>query len=98
MSRNRSTVRLYPHHNNVRVWRVREAGACLAEYLIQHPNAVRGRSVMEVGSGVVLTGSLVAIFFRPSCVILTNFINDCLTNIDHNVEVVNRDWLEGEES
>ena len=48
---NRSRVRVYPHHNDVRVWRVWEAGACLAKYLIQHPDAVRGRSVMEDSVG-----------------------------------------------
>ena len=59
-SRNRSTVRIYPHHNNVGVQRVWEAGACLAEYLIQHPDTVRGRYVMEFGSGMGLMGLVVA--------------------------------------
>ena len=71
-------------------------GACLAEYLIQHPDAVRGRSVMEFGSGVGLTGLVVEGSCRPNCVSLTDFPNTCITNLAHNVEVVNRDWLEGQ--
>ena len=54
-------VRLYPHHNDVGVWRVWEARACLANYLIQHPDAVLGRSVIPFGSGVGLTGLVVAV-------------------------------------
>ena len=47
-------VQVYPHHNNIGVWRVWEAGACLDEYRIQQPDAVWGRSIIEVGSGVGL--------------------------------------------
>ena len=54
LSRNRSTVRVYPHHNNIGVWRVWEAGACLNKYRIQQPDAVWGWSIIEVGSGVGL--------------------------------------------
>ena len=78
-------VRVYPHHNDVGVRRVWEAGACLAEYLIQHPYVVRGRSVMEVGSGVGITGLIVVVFCRPSHVSLTYSTDACLTNIGHNV-------------
>ena len=56
LSGKRLMVRVYNHHNNVRVQRVWEAEACLTNYLIHHSDAVQGRSVMEVGSGVGLTG------------------------------------------
>ena len=92
----RLKLRVYPHHNDVKVRRVWEAGTCLVEYLIQHPAAVRGRSEMEVGSGVGLTGLLVAGLCRPIRVRLTYFTDICLTNLVHNVEVVNRHWLEGQ--
>ena len=84
LSGNRSTVRVYPHNKDVVFRRVWEAGECLAEYLIQHPDAVRGRSVMEFGSGVGLTVLLVEGFCRPSHVSLTNFTDACLTNLSHN--------------
>ena len=41
-----------------------------------------------------LTGLVVALLGRPSRVSLTNFTDTCVTNLSHNVEVVNRDWLE----
>ena len=88
-------VRVYPHHNDVGVWRVWEVGACLDEYLIQPPDTVWGWSVMDVGSRVGLPGLVVAGLCRPSRVSLTNFTSACLINLDHNVEVVNRYWMEG---
>ena len=91
---NRSTVRVYPHHNDVRDWRVWEVGACLSEYLIQHPDTVWGRSVMEFGSRMGLPGLVVARLCLPNRVSLTNFTNACLNNLAHNVEVVNRYWME----
>ena len=94
ISGNRSRVRVYPHHNDVGVRRVWGAGACLSKYLIQHPNAVRGRSIMEVGSGVGLTGLVVAGLCRPSRVSLTSFNDTCLTNLAHNIDVVNHNLLE----
>ena len=47
-------VQVYPHHNDIGVWRVWEAGACLDKYRIQQPDTVWGRSIIEVGSGVGL--------------------------------------------
>ena len=95
LSENISTVRVYPQYNYVGVWRLWEAWSCLAEYLIQHSDAVWGRYVMEVGSGMGLTGLVVVWLCRPSHVSLTNFTDACLTNLSHNVEEVNQDWLEG---
>ena len=66
LSRNRSTVRVYPHHNNIGVWWVWEAGGFLAKYFIKNPDTVLGRSVMEVGLGAGLTGLVVVGLCRPS--------------------------------
>ena len=66
-----------------------------AEIIGELAHAVRGRSVMEVGSGVGLTGLVVTGLCRPSRVSLTDLTDACLTNLAHNVEVVNWDWLEG---
>ena len=89
-------MRVYPHHNNVRVRRVWEAGVCLAGYIKQHPDAIWGRSVMEVRSGVGLTVLVFAGLCHPRCVNLTGFTNTCITNLAHNAKVVNLDWLEGQ--
>ena len=93
---NRSTVRVYPHHNDVGFWRVWEVGACLANYLIQHAKAVQGRSVMEICSGVGLMVLVVMGLCRPSRFSLTNFSDAHLTNLANNVEMANRHWLEGQ--
>ena len=49
---------------------------------------------MEVGSGVGLTGLVVVGLCRPIHVSLTDFTNACLTNLYHNVKLVDWDWLE----
>ena len=51
---------------------------------------------MEVTSGMGLTSLVVSGLCRHSRVSLANFTNACLTNLSHNVEVVNHDWLEGQ--
>ncbi len=53
-------IRVYPHHNDVGVAKVWEAGACLAEYILCHPEVVRGRKIVELGAGVGLTGLVAA--------------------------------------
>ena len=67
---------------------------CLVEYFIQYPDAVWGRSVMEVGSGVGLTVLVVVELCRLICVSLLDCTDSCLTKLAHNVNVVNRDWKE----
>ena len=42
---------MFPHHNDVGVRKVWEAGAALAEYLIERPELVRGKTVCELGAG-----------------------------------------------
>ena len=66
-----------------------------AEILGELAHAVRGRSVMEVGSGVGLTRLVVTELCRPRRVSVTYFTDTCLTNLAQKVEVVNRGWLEG---
>lgn len=53
-------IQTYPHHNDVGVMKVWEAGACLAEYILQYPHVVIGKSVVELGAGVGLTGLVAA--------------------------------------
>ena len=44
---------------------------------------------------MVITVLVVAGLCHPSRISLTDFTDACLTNLSHNVEVINRDWLEG---
>jgi predicted nicotinamide N-methyase len=83
-------VRIFPYHNDValRIW---EAGAALAEFLLQHPEWVTHRKVVELGAGVGLT-SLVAAACQASHVYCTDFTGICLQNLQHNIER-NVAWL-----
>ena len=83
--------RLFPRHNDValKLW---EAGACLAEFLLWNPNHVAGKNCCEFGSGVGLTGTVVAGCCQPSSYLMTDYTEACLRNIEHNVEI-NQVWL-----
>lgn len=85
-------IRIYPQHNDVGVAKVWEAGACLAEYLIQHSNCVRGRRVIELGAGVGLTG-LIAAAIGAESVHMTDYTDATLENLSYNVSINNK-WLE----
>eukprot|EP00984_Skeletonema_dohrnii_P031743 scaffold24652_cov83-Skeletonema_dohrnii-CCMP3373.AAC.1 len=85
-------IRIYPHHNDVGVAKVWEAGACLAEYLIQYPECVRGRRVIELGAGVGLTGFIAAVVGATS-VHMTDYTDATLENLIYNVSI-NNEWLE----
>lgn len=83
--------RVFPRHNDValKVW---EAGACLAEFLLWNPNHVAGKNCCEFGSGVGLTGTVVAGCCHPSSYLMTDYTEACLMNIHHNI-VINQAWL-----
>jgi len=85
-------IRIYPHHNDVGVAKVWEAGACLAEYLIQDSDCVRGRRVIELGAGVGLTG-LIAAAIGAESVHMTDYTDATLENLSYNVSINNK-WLE----
>ncbi len=84
-------IRIYPHHNDVGVAKVWEAGACLAEYLIKHSDCVRGRRVIELGAGVGLTG-LIAAAVGAESVHMTDYTDATLENLSYNVSINNK-WL-----
>lgn len=83
-------IRVYPHHNDVGVAKVWEAGACLAEYILQNP--IRDRRVIELGAGVGLTG-LVAAAVKAKSVHMTDYTEATLDNLSYNVSI-NSKWLE----
>lgn len=85
-------IRVHPHHNDLGVRKVWEAGAALAEYLLAHPEHVDDRIVVELGAGVGLTGIVVSGMCHPRRVHMTDLTQDCLSNMEHNIEV-NGDWL-----
>jgi hypothetical protein len=84
-------VRIFPYHNDValRVW---EAGAVLAEFLLHNPSVLAGKSVIEIGAGVGLTGLVVAGCCKPLKVHLTDYTYECRLNLDHNI-LINQDWI-----
>lgn len=86
------SIRVYPHHNDVGVAKVWEAGAALAEYIIHNPDIIRGRKVLELGAGVGLTG-LVAAAFGAESMHLTDYTVPTLENLAYNVRS-NAKWLE----
>jgi predicted nicotinamide N-methyase len=87
----RLRIRIFPQHNDValRLW---EAGATLAEYLLHDPWLVKGKRVVELGSGVGLTGLVAAGCCGASSVRLTDYTDASLDNLRHNVSM-NREWL-----
>lgn len=85
-------IRVFPHHNDVglKLW---EAGACLSEYLIQNPQVVDDKNVIELGAGVGLTGLIAAVCTGGAKKVhLTDYTNSTLENLRFNVEQ-NAGWL-----
>ena len=85
-------IRVYPHHNDVGIRKVWEAGACLAEFLISNPALIRDKKVLELGAGVGLTGIVAAGLCQAKHLHMTDYTEACLDNMEHNI-TVNKDWL-----
>jgi len=85
-------IRIFPYHNDVGLQKVWEAGSCLAEYLIENSNIVRGKNVFEIGSGVGMTGIILAGLCGLQHIYMTDHTTACLENIEYNIEV-NKHWL-----
>lgn len=85
-------IRVYPHHNDVGISKVWEAGACLAEFLVAHPGQIRDKKVLELGAGVGLTGIVAAGLCQTKHLHMTDYTEACLDNMEHNI-AVNKDWL-----
>ncbi|GKZ01221.1 hypothetical protein MPSEU_001073400 [Mayamaea pseudoterrestris] len=80
-------IRIYPYHNDVslRLW---EAGAVLAEYLIQHSSLIHGQTVVELGAGVGLTGLVCTATCRASHVTCTDYSTGALENMRYNYNLL----------
>ena len=84
-------IRVFPYHNDValRLW---EAGAALSEYFLQNSSMLTGRSVIELGAGVGLTGLVIAACCKPLTVHLTDCTDESRLNLEHNLRI-NEEWL-----
>ena len=87
-------IRTYPHHNDVGIAKVWEAGACLAEYIISYPQYIEGKNILELGAGVGLTGLIASGVAKAKSVHLTDYTEVCLDNLGYNVRE-NSEWLKG---
>lgn len=85
-------IKIYPHHNDVGVRKVWEAGAALAEYLIQNSQFVQNKNVCELGAGVGLTGIVIAGLCNTQSVHMTDYTGCTLENLEYNC-VINYDWV-----
>lgn len=85
-------IKVYPHHNDVGVRRVWEAGACLAEFLLKYPHYVSNLRVVELGAGVGATGLVAAGCCGAQQVHMTDYTKVCLENMQYNVDA-NKEWL-----
>ncbi len=85
-------IKVYPHHNDVGVRKVWEAGAALAEFLFKNPQLVKAKDVCELGAGVGLTGLFIAGLCQTRSVHLTDYTNVTLENLEYNVSI-NYDWI-----
>lgn len=84
-------IRIFPYHNDValRIW---EAGAVLAEYLMEYPSLIRNQKVVELGAGTGITGLVMAGFCAASKVHCTDYSEVSLINLKHNLDI-NQRWL-----
>lgn len=85
-------VRIYPHHNDVGIRKLWEAGGALAEYLIMHPELIKGRVVLELGAGVGLTGIVVAGLCGTKRLHMTDYTESVFGNMKHTIDI-NSHWL-----
>jgi len=89
-------MRIYPHHNDVGVAKVWEAGAALSEYIIHNPHVINGRHVVELGAGVGFTGLIAAACCGAKSVHMTDYTVSTLLNLAYNVDS-NQLWLQRRE-
>eukprot|EP00978_Attheya_sp_CCMP212_P008951 scaffold21143_cov53-Attheya_sp.AAC.4 len=81
------TIRVFPHHNQVGVQKVWEAGACLAEFLHEYPDHVRNKKVVDWGAGVGLTGFIVDRIGAERVHLTDGTSALVLDNLTHNVSL-----------
>jgi hypothetical protein len=80
-------IRVFPHHNQVGLQKVWEAGACLAEFVHQYPEHIRNKKVVEWGAGVGLTGFIVDRIGAERVHLTDGTSALVLDNLTHNVSL-----------
>jgi protein-lysine N-methyltransferase EEF2KMT len=80
------TLRVASVFNDVglKIW---EAGFFLAEYVLAHGDLFTGRSVLELGAGVGITGIIVAKCVRLSRLVMSDYAPKVLLNQRYNTEL-----------
>lgn len=86
-------IKVFPHHNDVGVQKVWEAGATLAEFFLAHPSFIQDKSIIELGAGVGLTGIIISGLCRPKRVHMTDYTDATLMNIEYNISI-NQYWIQ----
>mmetsp|Transcript_882 Transcript_882/g.1076 ORF Transcript_882/g.1076 Transcript_882/m.1076 type:complete len:209 (-) Transcript_882:1961-2587(-) len=62
---------------------------CLAEYATTYPEIFKGKRVLELGSGIGLTGLMIASnsHCEPESIVMTDYEKVVLDNLRHNVHI-----------
>lgn len=68
----------------LKIW---EAGWFLAEYVIAHHELFDGKNVLELGTGVGITGLALAASCSPRHLLLTDYAPNVMQNLRYNVEI-----------
>jgi predicted nicotinamide N-methyase len=64
-----------------------EAAFFLTEFALSNLDLFAGKSVLELGAGVGLTGVLLAYYAQPRKMILTDYAPEVLQNLRHNLQI-----------
>lgn len=68
----------------MKIW---EAGFFMAEFARHRPHLFTSRKILELGSGVGLTGIMIAACCAPKSIILTDYTRQSLVNLRYNVQI-----------
>lgn len=87
-SENDIILRVWPEFSQVglAMW---PSGWLVAEWILSNPEIFKGRSILELGSGVGLTGVVLEKFVKSKSVYLTDYLDSVLNNCRRNVEISN---------
>mmetsp|Transcript_30120 Transcript_30120/g.39665 ORF Transcript_30120/g.39665 Transcript_30120/m.39665 type:complete len:345 (+) Transcript_30120:129-1163(+) len=61
------------------------AAYLLTEWLVEHPEKVNGKNILEIGAGVGLTGLMVGAALCPNKLYLTDYVEEVVENLNKNV-------------
>lgn len=87
-SENDIIVRVWPEFSLVglAMW---PAGWFLAELILKNKELFKGKNIIDLGSGVGLSGIVLEKFCEPNSVFLTDYNDSVLQNCEKNIEISN---------